>query len=53
LLVLLRVVIAALALLAGEDDHHAVLFFRHLSFPRARVDIKNTDTRSVPQGSIA
>ncbi len=29
LLVLLGVVIPALALLAGQDDHHAVLFFRH------------------------
>jgi hypothetical protein len=30
LLVLLRVVVAALALLASQNDHHAVLFFRHL-----------------------
>ena len=29
LLVLLRVIVPALALLASEDNHHAILFFGH------------------------
>ena len=37
LLVLLRVVVASLAFLTCEDDHNAILFFRHFScVPRAR-----------------
>jgi hypothetical protein len=30
LLIFLRIVVAALALRACHNDHHAVLFFRHL-----------------------
>jgi hypothetical protein len=34
LLIFLRVVVATFALSAGHHDHHAILFFSHLSLPR-------------------
>jgi hypothetical protein len=53
LLVFLRVVVAALALLAGEDNHHPVLFFGHSLVLARGPDIKKTDTRSVPPPTIS
>jgi hypothetical protein len=52
LLILLRVVVAALALLAGEDNHHSILFFGHSLVLARGPDIKKTDTRSVPPPTI-
>jgi hypothetical protein len=43
LLVLLRVVVASLALCACHHDYHAVFFFRHRYRPWTAGDIKKTD----------
>src|SRR5579884_2062618 len=50
LLVLLRVVIAAFALGARHNDHHAILFFSHGPLPH---NVKKTDPGSVRRHSIA